>query len=351
MFFAYCILFVVSVIVSIVFPCSMGIVLATSEYDEFVLGIKILLISMPFIIAGWISAGACLKKIRKLSCLVNFANIYDVTFAKYDVDCRLIKRKRVKMSDDEYPDGHFYLKYPSWKFPEQGKDTADPNKLRNPILWGDSSLVLDEYVLKSKRPDAILFIAQQLRKNGIAVAPCTEEIEKKEQLIKKAQLASKNEKLDEVIRFCGNDEDKFIELCDVLLKQLGYITAKVTKEDRDGYDIVIEKGDQLTVVACACHVRGYKEDKKALNRLMRANQETVPCNMMFMTTGDFNPEAIALANREHIVLINGYALLNLFIKNGLMKQPNVKEPSEEESRLLPEDLLKHFPADISPDLA
>lgn len=351
MYLVYCILLVISLIVSIVFPCSMSIVLATSEYDEFVLGIRILVLSSPFIVAGLFGAKTCIKKIRQFSSLLNFANTYDITFAKFDVICRRTKQNKKNYDSEDVADAHFELNYPRWKFPEPGKNTADPNKLRNPILWDDSTLTLDQYVLKSKRPDAILFIAQQLRKNGIVVADCAEEIEKRECLIKNAQLESKNSKLDEVIRFCGNDEDKFIELCEGLLKKLGYVTARVSKEDRDGYDIVIEKGGTMTVVACACHVRGYKEDKKTLMRLMKANQETVPCNMMFMTTGDFNPEAIALAKQENIILINGYALLNLFIKNGLMKQPKTKEPSKEACRLLPDDLLKHFPADISPDLA
>ena len=73
--------------------------------------------------------------------------------------------------------------------------------------------------------------------------------------------------------------------------------------------------------------------------------------MMFMSTGSFNSEAIALANQEQIVLVNGYALLNLLFQNGIVKQANIKGPSENDCILTPEDLQQYFPEDISLDAA
>lgn len=351
MYVVYWILCVISLIVSVVFPCSLGYVLQTAAYDETVLGIKVFLLSLPFIIAFLFVARYCIRKIKQSIWTLNFADIYRVTFANYDIHCQKIKHKKNSESEGATDNGHFVLQYPHWKFTEQGKDTADVNKINNQVVWEDSTLQIDNYVLKARRPDAILFLVQQLRKNGIPVPACQEEIQKKEQLIKKAQLNYRNKKLDEIIRSCGNDETKFISLCEELLKKLGFVTATVPQEDRVGYDLVIEKGGIITIVACTCHVRGYKEDKKAVMRLMKANQETVPCHMMFMSTGSFNSEAIALANQEQIVLVNGYALLNLLFQNGIVKQANIKGPSKNDCILTPEDLQQYFPEDISLDAA
>ena len=279
----------------------------------------------------WFFLSLVLKALRRQA----FSKQYEIG--------KLPKSMVIKKTSNKYPN-HYILKYPYWKVSKKD-GTADLRVKYNHIIWQKSILWIESYELISPRPYDLITTVNLLRSHNINIDLCQEEQEKRNALIKKYDAFSYGQGLQKLVEYYAKTPTEFEKLCANLFSSMGY-TAKLTPPTNDGgYDILLQKGEEKTIVECKCYSPQHKIGRPAIQKLVGANMIVSAEKMIFITTSDFSTAATSYADSIGLVLINGCKLLDLLEKQGFLKRERT-EMSPHECQLSVADISSYVPEDI-----
>lgn len=253
---------------------------------------------------------------------------------------RRINVKKKKGAGKNY----YELNYPYWA--KSKKDgTADRRVKNNSIIWQTSELFIDNYLVLSKRPYALLEVVKRLRVKGVAIDLCNEEKSKQLFLLNKKEAFVHNTDTQKLVAYYAEKPTDFERLCSKLFENMGYI-AKLTPPTNDGgYDILLNKGTERAIVECKCYSIQHKVGRPSVQKLVGANNIVSAEKMIFITTSDFSSAAISYAEEAGVELINGYKLMELLEEQNFFVKENV-EVSMLECQLQVSDMHPYVPNDI-----
>lgn len=282
-------------------------------------------------IIAWISLSKIVKTMRRRS----FSKQYQIGKLPKSV---VVKKAAGKSHN------YYVLKYPYWKASKKDQ-TADRRFRYNCIIWQKSTLWVETYELVSLRPYDLIWTVKLLRSHGVNIDLCQEEQRKRDALIKKCDAFSYGQNLEKLTQYYAETPTEFEGLCADLFSRMGY-TAKLTPPTNDGgYDILLQKGEEKTIVECKCYSPQHKIGRPAIQKLVGANMVVLAEKMIFITTSDFSTAATSYADSIGLVLINGCKLLDLLEKQGFLKRERT-EISPHECQLNVADTSPYVPEDI-----
>lgn len=240
-------------------------------------------------------------------------------------------------------DNEFELHYPYWS--RQKRDgTADKRYKGNYTIWPKSYLWVENNVLSSRRPTDILNTVRALRRAGISVKLCAEEVKKRRELVKKRRVLSFDITLQQIVNMYSEHPTGFEQMCAALFEKMGYTCHVTPKTNDGGYDIYIQKGGETGIVECKCYSKSHKVGRPEIQKLVGANVIVRAKNLLFVTTSDFTPEARLYAGKSDVTLISGQSLMKMLQEYGDTKE-EVSVPLEE-WQLNQYDLIEYIPEDI-----
>ena len=239
---------------------------------------------------------------------------------------------------------YFELNNPFWAISKEDS-TADKRYSNNRIIWENSFLYVDKNKLSSEYPDDILKVVQLLRKVNVYIEPNDLEKAKIARLKKEKEVFLCSAKIQEMVNFFSEKPTDFESFCANLFRKIGY-TAELTPPTNDGgYDILLTKENQKTIVECKCYQPKYKVGRPAVQKLVGANQIIAADKMIFITTSDFSPGALVYAKETGVDLINGLKLVELLKAQGFYQESKVSI-TQKEWQLQVRDLRPYIPKDI-----
>lgn len=252
--------------------------------------------------------------------------------------------------------GHnsYVLQFPCWQY-ANGDGTRDMRRKDNRVEWKNSCLLIDSYQIFMKNPLQMVRLVRHLREQGIDIAPCSQELEKRQLLHQQQRMYSSGSSKQLHHRFQSNPFE-FEEYCAMLFRAMGK-DAKTTQRTNDGgYDVIVHDTDgKYGIVECKCYAVDSKIGRPMLQKLVGACM-AYPRHLdyiIFITTSDFSDEAKKFAQdfqkRENISfgLINGKTLEDLS-KTYLSESFTSTENNESwtQWQLKTEDLKEWIPADL-----
>ena len=197
----------------------------------------------------------------------------------------------------------------------------------------------------SKRPYDLVGVVKRLRLQGTKIDLCKEEKRKRANLLKKKEVFAHNSDIQKIIDYYSEKPINFERLCLELFESLGYV-AKLTPPTNDGgYDILLNKGAEKTIVECKCYSIEHRVGRPSIQKLVGANNIVLADKMLFITTSDFSAAAISYAEEVGVELINGNKLMELLDKQGFIEKEKVKL-NVMECQLEIADLYPYVPRDI-----
>ena len=210
---------------------------------------------------------------------------------------------------------------------------------------GYTGSAVENYLVFTKRPYELVGVVKKLRLQGIAIDLCKEERIKRADLLKKKETFACNSDIQKIVDYYSEKPTDFEGLCSELFESLGYI-AKLTPPTNDGgYDILLTRGGEKTIVECKCYSIGHKVGRPNIQKLVGANNVVLADKMIFITTSDFSGAAISYAEEVEVKLINGNKLMELLHKQGFIEKEKVKI-NVMECQLETADLYPYVPRDI-----
>lgn len=251
-----------------------------------------------------------------------------------------IKVKKTKKEDDNY----FILRFPYWCHSKKD-GTADLRIKNNWIVWDNSTLYISNFLLECEKPYVLLEFVNQLRSKGITIDLCDEEKIKYSELKKKKEIYNKNMDIQEIIERYEERPTDFEKFCAELFERMGYYTEITLQSNDGGYDLILLRDNEKTIVECKCYSQTNKVGRPAIQKLVGANNIALADKMVFITTSEFSSYAVTYANEVGVELIDGYKLLQL-LKEYLFLEEQVKEINIEESFLEISDMRPYVPKDI-----
>lgn len=188
-------------------------------------------------------------------------------------------------------------------------------------------------------------VVQLLRKAHVHIEPNDLEKAKITRLKKEKEVFLRGAKIQEIVNFFSEKPTGFEKFCANLFQKMGY-TSELTPPTNDGgYDILLIKENQKTIVECKCYQPKFKVGRPAVQKLVGANQITAADKMIFITTSDFSPGALAYAKETGVDLINGLKLVELLKAQGFYQESKVSiAPKEWQLQVC--DLRPYIPKDI-----
>ena len=239
---------------------------------------------------------------------------------------------------------HFKLRYPHWNV-EKTDGTADLRIGNNYIIWEESVLYVDEYIVISEVPYVLLYIVKELRSQGIVIDLCREEKLKKVQLLKKKQVFIDDGSIKKIVDYYSEKPTDFEKFCADLFASMGY-KYKLTPPTNDGgYDILLIKNGEKVIVECKCYFPDNNIGRPYIQKLVGANQIVGADKMLFITTSDYSAAAVTYAEEAGVELINDLGLLKLLKKQGFLTKENAVV-SDKECELQIKDMQPYVPKDI-----
>lgn len=248
-----------------------------------------------------------------------------------------VKRKRKKGNN------YFILKFPYW-FYSKKDGTADLRKKDNKIIWNHSTLHINNFLVDSLNPYDLLYVVKQLRLQGVEIDLCEEEKRKYIELKKKNSVFHKNMDIQKMIDNYEEKPTDFEKFCAVLFDKMGYHTRVTPPSNDGGYDIVLLRNNEKTIVECKCYSLKNKIGRPALQKLVGANNIALADKMIFITTSSFSSYAVSYAREVGMELIDGCKLMQ-FLKEYLFLE-ETSEININESYLEISDMRSYVPKDI-----
>lgn len=237
----------------------------------------------------------------------------------------------------------YELHYPYWC--RQKKDgTADRRYNGNYIIWPKSYFWVENNVLSSRRPTAILNTVKALRAAGVCVKMCAEEVKKRREIERKKQALSVEITLRQIVQRYSNHPFGFEQMCADLFEKMGYTCHVTSKTNDGGFDIFMQKGTETSIVECKCYGEKHRVGRPEIQKLVGANVVVKAKNLIFVTTSEFTPEARAYAGKSGVILVSGQRLMKMLQEYGNLQEEIYVQP--EEWQLNQYDLRDYIPEDI-----
>lgn len=275
-------------------------------------------------------------------------NIFDSVikriFSKSYGTGKLPRSIKVRKESKEKEKNYYYLNYPYWSVSKKD-GTADRRVKKNAIIWEKSNLYVDNYLVFSKRPYDLVEVVRRLRSQGVKIDLCKEEKKKRAELLKKKEAFAHNNDIQKIIDYYSEKPTNFEGLCSELFESLGYAAKQTPPTNDGGYDILLSKGAEKTIVECKCYSIEHRVGRPSIQKLVGANNIVLANKMLFITTSDFSVAAISYAEEVGVELINGNKLMELLDKQGFIEKEKVKI-NVMECQLEIADLDPYVPRDI-----
>ena len=211
--------------------------------------------------------------------------------------------------------------------------------------WDNGVLYVDNYLVFSKRPYDLVEVVRRLRSQGVKIDLCKEEKKKRAELLKKKEAFAHNNDIQKIIDYYSEKPTNFEGLCSELFESLGYAAKQTPPTNDGGYDILLSKGAEKTIVECKCYSIEHRVGRPSIQKLVGANNIVLANKMLFITTSDFSVAAISYAEEVGVELINGNKLMELLDKQGFIEKEKVKI-NVMECQLEIADLDPYVPRDI-----
>lgn len=253
--------------------------------------------------------------------------------------------KSVKVKKGKKQERNYYkLRYPYWSASKKD-GTADLRVKSNSIIWRKSELHISNYILFSERPYDLVDVVNKLRLLGVGIDLCKEEKEKQLYLKEKRKTFAYNTDIQKLIEYYSETPTNFEKLCSELFESMGYISELTPPTNDGGYDILLNKDGEESIVECKCYSTDHKIGRPSIQKLVGANNIVLADNMIFITTSDFSASAIAYSEEVGVELINGRKLMNLLSKQGFFDREQI-DVNMLEWQLEVTDLYPYVPDDI-----
>lgn len=276
-----------------------------------------------------------LYKIFNAAARTNFSRQYKITQIPKSVKVQKYNNAKTY---------YFELNYPFWAVSKEDS-TADKRYSNNKIIWKKSFLYVDKNKLSSDYPDDILKVVHLLREVNVHIEPNDLEKAKIARLKEEKEIFLRSAKIQEIVNFFSEKPTDFEKFCANLFRKMGY-TAELTPPTNDGgYDILLTKENQKTIVECKCYQPKYNIGRPAIQKLVGANQITAADKMIFITTSDFSSGALTYAKKTGVDLINGLKLVELLKAQGFYQESKISI-APKEWQLQVRDLRPYIPKDI-----
>lgn len=237
----------------------------------------------------------------------------------------------------------FELHYPYW-YRQKRDGTADRRYSGNYIVWPNSYFWVENNVLSSRSPIAILNTVKALRAAGISVKMCAEEVKKRRDLEKEKRALSNDVTLLQIVQRYNNYPFGFEQMCADLFEKMGYSCHVTSKTNDGGFDIFMQKGTEIGIVECKCYGEKHRVGRPEIQKLVGANAIVKAKTLFFVTTSDFTPEARTYAGKSGVFLVSGQRLIKMLQEYGNLKEEVDVQP--EEWQLNQYDLRAYIPEDI-----
>lgn len=247
--------------------------------------------------------------------------------------------KKKKKEENNY----FILKFPNWYYCKKD-GTADLRIKNNWIVWNKSTLFINDFLLESSKPYDLIDIVNQLRLKGVKIDLCKEEKIKYSEIKRKKVICNKNMDIKKIIKHYEDRPTDFEKFCAELFEKMGYCTEITLQTNDGGYDIILLRNDEKTIVECKCYSHKNKVGRPAIQKLVGANNIALADKMIFITTSDFSSYAVSYADEVGVELINGCKLIQML--NEYLFLEKTKEINIEESYLEIIDMCQYVPKDI-----
>ncbi|WP_373132887.1 restriction endonuclease [Clostridium sp. M62/1] len=273
-----------------------------------------------------------------------FDSVIKRNFSKSYGTGKLPRSIEVRKKSNEKGNNYYYLNYPYWSVSKKD-GTADRRVKKNAIIWEKSNLYVDNYLVFSKRPYDLVEVVRRLRSQGVKIDLCKEEKKKRAELLKKKEAFAHNNDIQKIIDYYSEKPTNFEGLCSELFESLGYVAKQTPPTNDGGYDILLSKGAEKTIVECKCYSIEHRVGRPSIQKLVGANNIVLANKMLFITTSDFSVAAISYAEEVGVELINGNKLMELLDKQGFIEKEKVKI-NVMECQLEIADLYPYVPRDI-----
>ena len=273
-----------------------------------------------------------------------FDSVIKRNFSKSYGTGKLPRSIKVRKESNEKGKNYYYLNYPYWSVSKKD-GTADRRVKKNAIIWEKSNLYVDNYLVFSKRPYDLVEVVRRLRSQGVKIDLCKEEKKKRAELLKKKEAFAHNNDIRKIIDYYSEKPTNFEGLCSELFESLGYAAKQTPPTNDGGYDILLSKGEEKTIVECKCYSIEHRVGRPSIQKLVGANNIVLANKMLFITTSDFSVAAISYAEEVGVELINGNKLMELLDKQGFIEKEKVKI-NVMECQLEIADLDPYVPRDI-----
>ena len=273
-----------------------------------------------------------------------FDSVIKRNFSKSYGTGKLPRSIKVRKESNEKGKNYYYLNYPYWSVSKKD-GTADRRVKKNAIIWEKSNLYVDNYLVFSKRPYDLVEVVRRLRSQGVKIDLCKEEKKKHAELLKKKEAFAHNNDIQKIIDYYSEKPTNFEGLCSELFESLGYAAKQTPPTNDGGYDILLSKGAEKTIVECKCYSIEHRVGRPSIQKLVGANNIVLANKMLFITTSDFSVAAISYAEEVGVELINGNKSMELLDKQGFIEKEKVKI-NVMECQLEIADLDPYVPRDI-----
>ena len=223
-----------------------------------------------------------------------FDSVIKRNFSKSYGTGKLPRSIKVRKESNEKGKNYYYLNYPYWSVSKKD-GTADRKVKKNAIIWEKSNLYVDNYLVFSKRPYDLVEVVRRLRSQGVKIDLCKEEKKKRAELLKKKEAFAHNNDIQKIIDYYSEKPTNFEGLCSELFESLGYAAKQTPPTNDGGYDILLSKGAEKTIVECKCYSIEHRVGRPSIQKLVGANNIVLANKMLFITTSDFSVAAISYA--------------------------------------------------------
>ena len=219
----------------------------------------------------------------------------------------------------------YHLSIPRWEY----KNTDDSLSLEKTLIKEESELIIKNVRFFCSDPVHMVVYVNRLRDRGVIIPPNQFEQEKKDQAVS----TDKPDNNSYIYKQFIDVPTGFEYFCADLFRAAGYDAMVTSPTDDGGYDIVLSKENERTLVECKCYAKNNYIGRPALQKLAGANVVVKAEHMIFVTTSSFSKEAKEFAAAAAIRMIDGEELIHFCEKYGIGEKNNkyFKSGSSDES--------------------
>ncbi len=262
---------------------------------------------------------------------------------KYEI--RIPKWFRIKKNNSGI-DGEYFLKYPEWLYSNKN---GSANRVRkgNRLIYYPCKLYFKEYIIVTKYPNEMVDLIRNIRYElgNDSIHKNEEELIKYSNAKKKKELFNNTISIQKIINEFRENPTEFEEFCATLYKENGYDVEVTPKVNDGGYDLILHKDLEKSIVECKCYALRHTVGRPLIQKLVGANQQAQADKMIFITTSTFSYEAIDYAKEVDVELIDGETILKMVNSSNNSSKRN--RVNIDDWELTIDDIRHNYPPDVS----